>query len=327
MTTPQNNATPVAFLCHCFTDKHLAQRIAHDLRTNGIDVWYDSWEVKPGDSLRRKIDQGISQAQYFLVLLTPSFENGKWAQTELDAGIVQQIQGQCRLIPLVSDLIDPKIPPTLLGTVRIRMTPYQDGLQELIETILGISKKPPLGQLPTWGISNTALTTLKLTPVAQQIAKLLNDRSEDGLEHDPLLELSEVVSCLEGISEKTVARAAEELKEYGMVLLAIDANSPYGFHAIGTTPALFYETDKFLKGWDTQSDAKTVVATLFSHSESQSMSLSELCTRLSWSSRRLNPAVQFLVHNGYAKAHKAYIPHYAYPWIMLTPKGRLFGTD
>jgi len=43
---------PTVFLSHSSADKALATKLAIDLRNNGIDVWFDKWEIAPGDSFR-----------------------------------------------------------------------------------------------------------------------------------------------------------------------------------------------------------------------------------------------------------------------------------
>ena len=41
-------AAPTAFLCHSSADKALVvDRLAMDLRANGVEVWYDKWEISP----------------------------------------------------------------------------------------------------------------------------------------------------------------------------------------------------------------------------------------------------------------------------------------
>src|SRR4029079_16466959 len=94
----------LAFLSHSTTDASIAEAIAQDLSMNGVKVWYDKWAIKPGESLRRKIDEGIDQATHFLVLVTPASLASEWVQTELDAGLVNRIAGRCRLIPIVSGI-------------------------------------------------------------------------------------------------------------------------------------------------------------------------------------------------------------------------------
>jgi hypothetical protein len=44
------------FLSHSAKDKAVARPLAGRLREAGLRVWYDEWEIKPGDSIPAKID-------------------------------------------------------------------------------------------------------------------------------------------------------------------------------------------------------------------------------------------------------------------------------
>jgi len=139
---------PIAFLSHSSGDSSVAQRLATDLRSQGIDAWLDKWEIRPGDSLRQKIDEGIEKASFFLVLLTPQSLKSKWVRVELDAAMVKRIQGTCRLIPILLGIQEEQLPPTLRGIVWIRLDNYEEGVRQLIEVCHGVETKPPLGSPP-----------------------------------------------------------------------------------------------------------------------------------------------------------------------------------
>jgi hypothetical protein len=87
------------------------------------------WEIKPGDSLRRKIDQGTERASYFMVLLTSNSLKSEWVQTELDAGMVTRIAGSSKLLPIVFNLSIDDIPVTLRGLKCVKLEPYGDSLR------------------------------------------------------------------------------------------------------------------------------------------------------------------------------------------------------
>jgi hypothetical protein len=54
-----SDTTPVVYFAHASEDKAAARPIAEHLIANGIDVWFDEWEIAAGDSLRRKMDEGL----------------------------------------------------------------------------------------------------------------------------------------------------------------------------------------------------------------------------------------------------------------------------
>lgn len=84
------NIPPKVFLSFGWEDRDLAGRIADALQSHGISTWWSEWEIKAGDSLRRKIDQGIGDCTHFIVLLTPTSIDRPWVQEEMDAGFVQE---------------------------------------------------------------------------------------------------------------------------------------------------------------------------------------------------------------------------------------------
>ena len=46
---------PRAFVSHATQDRPFVDRFAKDLWAVGVVAWYSPWEIKPGDSIRRKI--------------------------------------------------------------------------------------------------------------------------------------------------------------------------------------------------------------------------------------------------------------------------------
>src|SRR5215470_58139 len=93
---------PRAFLSHSHEDKEIAQQLAEALRRAGVDVWLDKWEIKPGDSIVRKIfEEGLKDCTLFLILLSQASIQSPWVKHELDAAIVQRLDGVTRVVPVV----------------------------------------------------------------------------------------------------------------------------------------------------------------------------------------------------------------------------------
>lgn len=316
---------PAAFLSHSTEDSEIARRLAVDLRSTGVDVWYAEWELKPGDSLRRKIDEGIGRASHFLVLLTPASLKSEWVQTELDAGMVKRIEGSCRLIPVLHGIEKNQVPPTLSGLIWVKLETYEVGLRQLIGVCHDVDIKPPLGSPPKW-VTERPLEESGLSIHAQRLAALLNQKSEHGLTLDPVLNASEVLSALE-LKEDEVAIAADELDEIGWVKLHRHLGmGRIGFGRISPTERLFFNTDLPLKGWNTEDDARVLAATSLNTGKQQ-VSLHEIDQILAWGTRRINPAAKYLAVYGYVNASPAIGSHpYAYSWLLLTSKTRRFAS-
>lgn len=96
--------TPKVFLSHNKKDKEFIIKVANDLRSCGIDVWYDEWEIPPGESLRKKIfEDGITSCDVFFVYLTDNSIDSVWVQKELDSAFIHEIEHKNSFILLFVD--------------------------------------------------------------------------------------------------------------------------------------------------------------------------------------------------------------------------------
>jgi hypothetical protein len=91
----------LVYLAHASEDHEtLGKPLAERLMASGIDVWLDEWEIRAGDSLRRKMEDGLARCTHFLVILTANSLPKPWVQTEIDAGFVRAVGGEARFIGL-----------------------------------------------------------------------------------------------------------------------------------------------------------------------------------------------------------------------------------
>ncbi|MBK7809545.1 MAG: toll/interleukin-1 receptor domain-containing protein [Saprospiraceae bacterium] len=63
------------FLSHNREDKEFVRHLALDLRRAGIIAWLDEAEIKPGDSIIDKIEDGLKGSKYLAVILSPTSVN------------------------------------------------------------------------------------------------------------------------------------------------------------------------------------------------------------------------------------------------------------
>ena len=93
------------FISHASEDKDSVVRpLALALKEKGVNVWYDEFELKIGDSLRRKIDQGLSKSKFGIVVISRSFIKKGWTNYELDGLMTKAISGQQILLPIWHDI-------------------------------------------------------------------------------------------------------------------------------------------------------------------------------------------------------------------------------
>jgi hypothetical protein len=89
------------FVSHASEDKEpVARPLATALEAEGITVWLDAAELRIGDSLRRKIDQGIRSSRFAVVVISTDFFSKGWTQYELDGIATMTVAGQQALLPI-----------------------------------------------------------------------------------------------------------------------------------------------------------------------------------------------------------------------------------
>src|ERR1035437_3408181 len=100
------------FLCHSSKDKSFVKKLATDLKTVGLDVWYDAWEIKVGDSLRQKIEDGITESSWLAVILSSNSIQSDWVNRELSAAFAYEMDlKRVFILPVIIE--NCPIPPLL----------------------------------------------------------------------------------------------------------------------------------------------------------------------------------------------------------------------
>lgn len=89
------------FISHASEDKNdFVRPLANALIERGLNVWYDEMTLRIGDSLRQKIDKGLSNSRVGLVVLSPSFIKKGWTNYELDGIVTRTVSGEQVLLPI-----------------------------------------------------------------------------------------------------------------------------------------------------------------------------------------------------------------------------------
>jgi hypothetical protein len=123
------------FLSHSSEDNTFCDCLARDLVDYDVEVWYDEWEIKVGDSLRNKIAAGIETNDYLAVVLSKASVQSQWVQQELNAALDKELkQRQVFVLPL---LIEDCNIPTFLRDKKWAdfRVDYRHGLKQLLNRL------------------------------------------------------------------------------------------------------------------------------------------------------------------------------------------------
>lgn len=88
---PENTKTDTpeydVFVSHAWEDKKdFVDEFVNALKELGLRVWYDTSEIKWGDSMRKRIDEGLKKSRFGVAVLSPNYiaEGKYWTKAELD---------------------------------------------------------------------------------------------------------------------------------------------------------------------------------------------------------------------------------------------------
>jgi len=104
------------FINYTRSDAAITQQIVAALDQVGLQPWIDTREIKPGDSFLEKMNEGLGEASYVLLLLSRNSLASQWVQREWLSTLADRAT---ILIPVLLD--DSEIPPLLRDIIYIDM--------------------------------------------------------------------------------------------------------------------------------------------------------------------------------------------------------------
>lgn len=92
------------FLSHSSKDKGVVRALAERLRGDGVRVWFDEWEIRAGDSILAKIEEGLEHSRVLVLCMSQNAFGSDWTQLESQTFRFRDPLNKARrLIPLRLD--------------------------------------------------------------------------------------------------------------------------------------------------------------------------------------------------------------------------------
>jgi TIR domain len=86
------------FISYNSKDYRFVDRLTTGLRALGVRVWLDRVEIRPGDSLRGRLQAAIENAEHVIVVLSDNSVHSTWVNVELSAALAKQRLENRRLV-------------------------------------------------------------------------------------------------------------------------------------------------------------------------------------------------------------------------------------
>jgi hypothetical protein len=128
----------MAFVSHNRADKDTAREIGVFLTAEGVDVWFDEWEIAAGDSITEAISTGLHGCTHFIIIWSEHASKAGWVKRELAAALNRSIStGAPKIIPIMLD--DTPLPDLIRD---LRYLRYNGGSEEdriaVVEAVKGV---------------------------------------------------------------------------------------------------------------------------------------------------------------------------------------------
>jgi len=174
------------FICHASEDKNdFVEPLSAALKKSGLKVWYDRFELKLGDSLREKIDQGLANSRYGVVVLSKSFFAKEWPKSELDALVTRQNkEGKKVILPIWHNVNAEDVgnfSPILASKLAARSA---DGIEAVVAQIVNVcnesnSKSASVFQIgQSFGLREQCFEIIRLNDIVAW-RKLINENTQN----------------------------------------------------------------------------------------------------------------------------------------------------
>lgn len=129
--------SPQVFISSTYSDRDWIRRFVDQLQSAGQNVWYYEREVPVGEPWEDKLENGLRNSEYIVLLVSPRSINSSWFNFELGASLGM---GK-RVIPIVAkDLKAGELPGPIRSRRYIAMDSPEDVAKEVVDTLTATEK-------------------------------------------------------------------------------------------------------------------------------------------------------------------------------------------
>lgn len=131
------------FISHASEDKaSVADPLTEALLAENLLVWYDTMELRVGDSLRASIEKGLRESKFGVIILSPAFFGKHWPTLELNALAQKEVNGEKVILPVWYNVtIEDVRSESLLLADRVAAN-WSSGIDSVVASLLAAIQPP-----------------------------------------------------------------------------------------------------------------------------------------------------------------------------------------
>lgn len=126
---------PKLFICHATEDGGFVNRLVKQLDRHALHIWYDKREIIVGDSIVSRINEGLSETDFLLAVLSLQSIEKPWVKREISSTLMRQLGDKG--VTILPVLLDDCNLPELLVDIKYAdfRKSFDIGFRELVTSI------------------------------------------------------------------------------------------------------------------------------------------------------------------------------------------------
>jgi hypothetical protein len=123
------------FISHSSIDKECVREIANKLEGHGVSVWLGEWEIAVGDSISQRVQDGLADCDFVVVVISNAGSGSGWVSKEWQSRIGNEASlKHVQILPVLLEECD--IPQLLADKAYADFTKdFESGFAALIDGI------------------------------------------------------------------------------------------------------------------------------------------------------------------------------------------------
>ncbi|MCP4113546.1 MAG: TIR domain-containing protein [Desulfobacteraceae bacterium] len=125
------------FIAFASKDFPTVSKIIKDMKKHNIRYWLDDEQIIPGDSISKKVENGLQNSRFIMPCLSRNQLESDWVHAEYSAVLHRILSGKTRqkVVPLILDNLDDDEIPHLLGGTRCERYSDARGYEKLLNSL------------------------------------------------------------------------------------------------------------------------------------------------------------------------------------------------
>jgi TIR domain len=126
----------LCFLSYNKVNTDIARSVGAHITLNGMDVWFDEWEIQAGDSIPGKLNEALAAFEAYILIWSSAANQSNWVRQELNTAIMRAMKdGSAKIIPCVLD--GTPLPPLISDRRYVDFSDTHSGIAELLGDLTG----------------------------------------------------------------------------------------------------------------------------------------------------------------------------------------------